>query len=60
MFPELDKVITRFSGLACIDCDSVLSPLFLQLYFLDNFIRNNTNLIIVSNYLSLDALKFVF
>lgn len=59
MISELDKVLNKNTGIACIDSDSTLSPFFLYLHFVDNYLKSGGNVVFISTHSSLNTLKLV-
>lgn len=58
MLLELDKIFPKKEGLASIQYDPILSPMFLYLHFIEEFLKNGAYVVFVSIHSSIEFLKY--
>lgn len=59
MLAEFDKILVKKSGLISVQYDSVLSPMFIYLYFIEEFMKNcESHVIMISMHTTSEFLKY--
>lgn len=60
MLTEIDKILSRQCGLALVEHPVELSPAFVFVHFISNFMKEKGNVIYVSAQSSADFIRYGF